>query len=158
MEIVDRFIILLFTEECIAFVFCAVTFDGETRMNQPLQPMQLVVEGLLSNGLHLLAGAPKPGERWLALWLSVTVAKGESVWDNTVKQGTTRSRIKRQSADSENSLSADKCPPLAILKLFPYESVALRGSLFFYAVFFFKIFTQAVIMPKRNHHTKRLRG
>ncbi len=65
------------------------TIDGETLMNQPLQPMQFVVEGLLSNGLHLLAGAPKSGKSWLALWLSVTVAKGESVWDNAVKQGTT---------------------------------------------------------------------
>ncbi len=31
------------------------TIDGETLMNQPLQPIQFAVEGLLSNGLHLLA-------------------------------------------------------------------------------------------------------
>ncbi|HHX24983.1 MAG TPA: AAA family ATPase [Thermoanaerobacterales bacterium] len=65
------------------------TIDGETLMNQPLRPVQFVVEGLLSNGLHLLAGAPKSGKSWLALWLSVTIAKGEAVWGNTVKQGTT---------------------------------------------------------------------
>lgn len=29
------------------------TIDGETLMNQPLRPVQFVVEGLLSNGLHL---------------------------------------------------------------------------------------------------------
>lgn len=65
------------------------TIDGETLMDQPLQPIQFVVEGLLSNGLHLLAGAPKSGKSWLALWLSVTIAKGEAVWGNQVKQGTT---------------------------------------------------------------------
>ena len=65
------------------------TIDGKTLMNQPLQPIQFVVKGLLSNGLHLLAGAPKSGKSWLALWLSVTIAKGEAVWGNTVKQGTT---------------------------------------------------------------------
>lgn len=65
------------------------TIDGETLMNQPLKPIRFVVDGLLSNGLHLLAGAPKSGKSWLALWLSVTVAKGEAVWDNSVRQGTT---------------------------------------------------------------------
>ncbi|MDD4699398.1 MAG: AAA family ATPase [Oscillospiraceae bacterium] len=65
------------------------TIDGETLMNQPLEPIQFVVEGLLSNGLHLLAGAPKSGKSWLALWLSVIIAKGEDVWGNAVKQGTT---------------------------------------------------------------------
>jgi len=63
--------------------------DGETLMNQPLSPIRFVVEGLLSHGLHLLAGAPKSGKSWLALWLSVTVAKGEEVWGGKVQQGTT---------------------------------------------------------------------
>ena len=40
------------------------TIDGETLMNQPLSPIRLVVEGLLSHGLHLLAGAPKSGKSW----------------------------------------------------------------------------------------------
>lgn len=65
------------------------TIDGETLMNQPLSPIRFVVEGLLSHGLHLLAGAPKSGKSWLALWLSVMVAKGEEVWGNRVQQGTT---------------------------------------------------------------------
>ncbi len=65
------------------------TIDGETLMSQPLEPICFVVDGLLSNGLHLLAGAPKSGKSWLALWLSVTVAKGDAVWGNAVKRGTT---------------------------------------------------------------------
>ncbi len=65
------------------------TIDGETLMSQPLTPLNFVVDTLLSQGLHILAGSPKVGKSWLALWLAVTVAKGESVWGMSVKQGTT---------------------------------------------------------------------
>ena len=52
------------------------TIDGETLMNTPLEPIRFVVDGLLAPGLHLLAGAAKVGKSWLALWLSLMVAKG----------------------------------------------------------------------------------
>ena len=65
------------------------TVDGETLMNQPLRPPDFVVSGLLSKGLHILAGSPKVGKSWLALWLAVTVAKGEPVWGMNTRQGTT---------------------------------------------------------------------
>lgn len=65
------------------------TISGETLMSKPLQPMNFVVDTLLSQGLHILAGSPKAGKSWLALWLAVTVAKGEAVWKMPVKQGTT---------------------------------------------------------------------
>ncbi len=65
------------------------TIDGETLMSRPLQPLNFVVDTLLSQGLHILAGSPKVGKSWLALWLAVTVAKGEPVWGMSVKQGTT---------------------------------------------------------------------
>ena len=66
-----------------------LTIDGETLMSQPLTPLNFVVDTLLSQGLHILAGSPKVGKSWLALWLAVTVAKGESIWGMGVKQGTT---------------------------------------------------------------------
>ena len=66
-----------------------LTIDGETLMSRPLTPLNFVVDTLLSQGLHILAGSPKVGKSWLALWLAVTVAKGESVWGMGVKQGTT---------------------------------------------------------------------
>jgi len=66
-----------------------LTIDGETLMSQPLTPLNFVVDTLISQGLHILAGSPKVGKSWLALWLAVTVAKGESVWGMGVKQGTT---------------------------------------------------------------------
>ena len=66
-----------------------LTIDGETLMSRPLTPLNFVVDTLLSQGLHILAGSPKVGKSWLALWLAVTVAKGEAVWGMGVKQGTT---------------------------------------------------------------------
>ena len=66
-----------------------LTIYGETLMSQPLTPLNFVVDTLLSQGLHILAGSPKVGKSWLALWLAVTVAKGDPVWGMGVKQGTT---------------------------------------------------------------------
>ena len=65
------------------------TVDGASLMSQPLRPPNFVVDSLLSQGLHILAGSPKVGKSWLALWLAVTVAKGEPVWNMATKQGTT---------------------------------------------------------------------
>lgn len=65
------------------------TIDGETLLSLPLQPMNFVVDTLISQGLHILAGSPKVGKSWLALWLALTVAKGEPVWGMPVKQGST---------------------------------------------------------------------
>ena len=65
------------------------TIDGATLMSQPLTPLNFVVDTLLSQGLHILAGSPKVGKSWLALWLAVMVAKGEPIWGMSVKQGTT---------------------------------------------------------------------
>ncbi|MCM1148883.1 MAG: helicase RepA family protein [Butyricicoccus sp.] len=65
------------------------TIGGATLMAQPLRPPNFIVDTLLSQGLHILAGSPKVGKSWLALWLAVTVAKGEPVWGLPAKQGTT---------------------------------------------------------------------
>ena len=65
------------------------TVDGQTLMSQPLHPPNFVVDTLISQGLHILAGSPKVGKSWLALWLAVTVAKGEPVWNMTTRQGPT---------------------------------------------------------------------
>ncbi|MBS3994581.1 MAG: AAA family ATPase [Alkaliphilus sp.] len=58
-------------------------------MIMPLQPLEFIIENLLFKGLHILAGSPKVGKSWLALWLAITVSKGEEIWSNKVKQGTT---------------------------------------------------------------------
>nr|WP_326184867.1 AAA family ATPase [uncultured Oscillibacter sp.] len=65
------------------------TIDGATLMSRPLQPQNFVVDTLLSQGLHILAGSPKVGKSWLALWLAVIVAKGENARGMGTRQGTT---------------------------------------------------------------------
>ena len=39
-----------------------------------------MVDDLLPQGLHLLAGAPKIGKSWLALWLCLCAAQGKPLW------------------------------------------------------------------------------
>ena len=61
--------------------------DGETLLNTVLPPVRFVVSGLLPQGLHVLAGAPKAGKSWLALYLCLWVAKGEPIWELPVTKG-----------------------------------------------------------------------
>ena len=65
------------------------TIDGKTLMEAELKPLSFVIDTLLATGLHILAGSPKVGKSWLALWLAVSVAKGEPVWGMATKRGTT---------------------------------------------------------------------
>ena len=65
------------------------TITAEDLQNRTYEPTRFLVDELIPEGLHILAGAPKIGKSWLALWLSVMVAKGELVWGMSVKQGTT---------------------------------------------------------------------
>ena len=57
------------------------TMDAETLMNTPMEPLKFIVQGLLPQGLHILAGSPKIGKSWFALWICLQVAKGEKVWE-----------------------------------------------------------------------------
>ena len=64
------------------------TIDADTLMSTPLPVTRFIVEGLLPEGLHILAGSPKIGKSWLALWICLRVSKGEPVWELPVTQGT----------------------------------------------------------------------
>ena len=57
-----------------------LTIDGETLMSQPLAPLNFVVDTLISQGLHIIAGSPKVGKSWLALWLCLCAAQGKPLW------------------------------------------------------------------------------
>ena len=61
------------------------TIDADTLLGIPYEPLSFIVEELLSQGLHLLAGAPKIGKSWLALWLCLRVAQGEPLWNFATK-------------------------------------------------------------------------
>ena len=63
------------------------TIDGESLMSLPLTPLNFVVDTLLSQGLHILAGSPKVGKSWLALDMCLSRAKGEKVLGQETTQG-----------------------------------------------------------------------
>ena len=61
------------------------TIDADTLLGIPYEPLSFIVEELLPQGLHLLAGAPKIGKSWLALWLCLRVAQGKPLWNFATK-------------------------------------------------------------------------
>lgn len=56
------------------------TMDAETMMTTPMEPLKFIISGLIPQGRHILAGSPKIGKSWLALWICLQAAKGEPVW------------------------------------------------------------------------------
>ena len=55
------------------------TVNCEQLMTTPLKPIEFYVDGMISSGLFILAGAPKVGKSWLALDIALSIAKGERV-------------------------------------------------------------------------------
>ena len=45
------------------------TITAEDLQNRTYEPTHFLVDELIPEGLHILAGAPKIGKSWLALWL-----------------------------------------------------------------------------------------
>ncbi len=64
------------------------TVNCEEIMTEPLKPIEFVVDNLITQGLFILAGAPKIGKSWLALDICLSVAKGEQVLNAKTVQGT----------------------------------------------------------------------
>ena len=63
------------------------TMTAEQLQSAPYAPVPFLVDELLPEGLHILAGAPKIGKSWLALWLCLCVAQGQSLWGFATAQG-----------------------------------------------------------------------
>lgn len=61
--------------------------DAETLMMTAIPKPEFIVESLLPQGIHLLAGSSKIGKSWLTLWVCLQVAKGEPVWNFKTNQG-----------------------------------------------------------------------
>ena len=57
-------------------------------MTTVYKPIEFVVDGLLAQGLYILAGTPKVGKSWLALDMCLSIAKGEKVLGQETTQGT----------------------------------------------------------------------
>ena len=52
------------------------TITAEDLQNRTYEPTHFLVDELIPEGLHILAGAPKIGKSWLALWLCLCVSQG----------------------------------------------------------------------------------
>ena len=63
------------------------TMTAEQLQRAPYSPVPFLVDELLPEGLHILAGAPKIGKSWLALWLCLCVSQGQPLWNFAVTQG-----------------------------------------------------------------------
>ena len=63
------------------------TMTAKQLQSAPYSPVPFLVEELLPEGLHILAGAPKIGKSWLALWLCLCVSQGRPLWNFAVTQG-----------------------------------------------------------------------
>ena len=64
------------------------TKSCEEIMSTAYKPLAYCVDGLLTQGLYILAGAPKVGKSWLALDICLSVAKGEDVLKHRTNIGT----------------------------------------------------------------------
>jgi len=64
------------------------TKSCEEIMSTAYKPLAYCVDGLLTQGLYILAGAPKVGKSWLALDICLSVAKGEDVLKHQTHIGT----------------------------------------------------------------------
>ena len=90
------------------------TMDAETLMTTPMEPLKFIVNGLLPQGIHVLAGSPKIGKSWLSLWICLQVAKGEKVWEfETLKSEVLYLCLEDSFARIQNRLFeiTDEAPP-----------------------------------------------
>ena len=63
------------------------TITAEDLQNRMYEPTHFLIDELIPEGLHILAGAPKIGKSWLALWLCLCVAQGQALWNFATTQG-----------------------------------------------------------------------
>ena len=54
--------------------------DADTLYYKPLAHPQMLIDGVLSDGLAILAGDSKIGKSWMVLWLCLQISRGEMVW------------------------------------------------------------------------------
>ena len=63
------------------------TMDGSALSRIPSEGPAFVVASLLTEGVHVLVGAPRTGKSWLALWIGLRVAKGAPLWNYECRKG-----------------------------------------------------------------------
>lgn len=54
--------------------------DAETLYYKPLEHPKMLIDGVLSDGLAIMAGDSKIGKSWMVLWMCLQISKGKPVW------------------------------------------------------------------------------
>lgn len=72
------------SEECITKNLNIYTL--QTLYNQPLEPVDFLVDGLLSPELYILGGSPKVAKSWLALQFYLAVYSGSTFLGSSTKK------------------------------------------------------------------------
>lgn len=54
--------------------------DAETLFYKPLEHPQMLIDGILSDGLAILSGDSKIGKSWMILWFCLKISRGEPIW------------------------------------------------------------------------------
>ena len=54
--------------------------DADTLYYKPIAHPKMLIDGVLSDGLAILAGDSKIGKSWMVLWLCLQISRGEAVW------------------------------------------------------------------------------
>ena len=64
------------------------TITAEDLQNRTYEPTHFLVDELIPEGLHILAGAPKIGKSFLVAQIAYHVSTGKALWDYEVHPGT----------------------------------------------------------------------
>ena len=114
------------------------TIDADTLQSTAYEPVSFVVDDLLPQGLHLLAGAPKIGKSWLALWLCLCAAQGKPLWTFATRPcevlylclEDSFQRIQSRLFDlTEDAPPTSTSPPTAIHLVRVWRNSSVRSSL-----------------------------
>ena len=114
------------------------TIDADTLQSTAYEPVSFVVDNLLPQGLHLLAGAPKIGKSWLALWLCLCAAQGKPLWTFATRPcevlylclEDSFQRIQSRLFDlTEDAPPTSTSPPTATLSARVWRNSSVRSSL-----------------------------
>lgn len=54
--------------------------DAKALYYKPLEHPKMLIDGVLSDGLAIMAGDSKIGKSWMVLWMCLQISKGEPVW------------------------------------------------------------------------------
>ncbi len=120
-------------------------------MTEPLKPIEFVINNLITQGLFILAGAPKIGKSWLALDICLSVAKQmlDGLYDRLVEK---HGEIKTVVADAgyKTSWICKKVIDNGRIPVLPYKRPMGNKGLFKQYEYVYDIYYDCVLYPENK--------